>query len=70
MRRDDRDSQTDLFARIDWLPPAPSVEPPAELKHRIATAAAIRLGPPRRVFVRQTVMLTIGSWLIAALVFL
>jgi hypothetical protein len=53
--------------QIDWLMPPPFVEPPTALKGRIAIAA--QPGIRRSVFVRQTVALTIGSWLIAVLVF-
>src|SRR4029078_1609114 len=62
--------QVDAMAQIEWLPPAPPVAPAEDLKHRIATRAAFYVGPPRRVVVQQTVMLTIGSWLIGVLVFL
>jgi hypothetical protein len=69
MKTTDSDPAGDGPRRIDWLTPAPLVEPPKALKARVATAVAAQPSVARRVVVRQTVVLTIASWLIAVLVF-
>jgi hypothetical protein len=70
MRSMDPDPTGGNLGQIEWLPPAPPVEPPDELRAKIALAITAQSSPPRRTVVRQTVALTVGSWLIAILVFL
>lgn len=69
MKPADSESQVDGLHQVDWLPPETPLAPPKGLEARMARSA-IRLGPPRRVVAQQTVALTLGSWVISAVVFL
>jgi hypothetical protein len=52
-----------------WIAPMPPTGASPELKERILRTVAPRSKPTRQMIVRQTVALTVGSWLISLVVF-
>src|SRR5437773_744826 len=62
MRQEDR-VQDELLAQLRPMPPS------ATLRERVLASVTARPAPPRSVVVRQTIALTVGSWLIALVVF-
>src|SRR5690348_9657539 len=69
MKTPDSDVAKDGLNKIGWLPPAPRVDLSSALEERIMRSIEKQPALPRRIVVRQTVTLTVGSWLIAVLVF-
>jgi hypothetical protein len=70
MKTTDSDSARDSPNKSGSLPPAPRVDLPNDLETRVMRSFALQRGLPRHAVVRQTVALTIGSWMIAVLVFI